>query len=305
MTAGGDRRRLRAGLAGLAAGLALVAAAPAAEPRPEMPEEWRAWNRPVEPFRIAGELYYVGTVEMAAYLFATPEGHVLLDGGFAESAPLIAASIEKLGFALDDVEILISSHGHVDHAGGLARLAELTGAEVVASAGDRPLLESGGGTDPDMAAVLRFPPVEVDRVVADGDRIELGGLDLTARLTPGHTPGCTSWTARIPDGERTLDAVFVCSVNVLSGTPLVGNERYPTIALDFASSFATLRAQPCDLFLGAHASFFRMEEKLAARDAGAGDNPFVDPDGYRRYIDQKDRAFRDELERQRAAAGDG
>ncbi len=272
-------------------------------------EEWKAWNQPVEPFRIADGLYYVGANEIAAYLFTTPEGHILLDGGFAETVPLIVESIGKLGFKVADVKILLNSHAHVDHAGGLARLEELTGARFYASAGDRPVLASGGKADPGPAREYPFPPIVPDAIVADGEKVSLGGVTLVARLTPGHTPGCTTWTTEVTDGDRRLAAVFVCSPNVLDGTRLVGDADYPGIADDFASTFATLRALPCDIPLGPHASYFQLEKKHAAltdpsRDKTAA-NPFVDPEGYRAFVDRKEAAFRAELERQRGESSPG
>jgi metallo-beta-lactamase class B len=154
----------------------------------ELQEAFQRWNQPVEPFRIAGNLYYVGTNELAAYLFQSPEGHILLDGGFEESAPLVRQSIEALGLSLSDVKVLLNSHAHSDHAGGLALLAEWTGAALIASRFDAPLLEAGG-EEP-----YRFPAVSPDRLIDDGDTVEIGGTVLTARVTAGHTPGCTTWT---------------------------------------------------------------------------------------------------------------
>ena len=255
----------------------------------------RSWNQPVEPFRIAGNLYYVGANDIAAYLVATPEGHILLDGGFVETVPLIRESVKKLGFRIEDVKILLNTHAHYDHAGGLAELKALTGAKLHASEADAPALARGGKDDPLFDDQYPFPPVQVDRLVKDGDTVTLGGSTLTARLTPGHTAGCTTWTMKV-DG---LNAVFVCSTSVLPMTKLGAEPTYPGIAEDYARTFRTLRSLPCDLFLAAHASFFNMKDKAERLKKGEGGNPFVDPEGYRSYIDRNERVFKERLERDR------
>lgn len=255
----------------------------------------RSWNQPVEPFRIAGNLYYVGASDIASYLVATPEGHILLDGGFVETAPLIRESVKKLGFRIEDVKILLNTHAHYDHAGGLAELKALTGAKLHASEADAPALARGGKDDPLFGDDFPFPPVRVDRLLEDGDTVALGGSTLTARLTPGHTAGCTTWTMKV-DG---LDAVVICSTSVLPMTKLGGKPSYPGIAEDYARTFRTLRSLPCDLFLAAHGSFYNLKEKSERLKKGEGANPFVDPDGYRSYLDRNERIFRERLESDR------
>ncbi len=257
----------------------------------------RSWNQPVEPFRIAGNLYYVGASDIASYLVATPEGHILLDGGFVETVPIIRESVKKLGFRIEDVKILLNTHAHYDHAGGLAELKKLTGAKLHASEADAPALARGGKDDPLFGDQFLFPPVQVDRLVKDGDTVSLGGSTLTARLTPGHTAGCTTWTMKV-DG---LNAVIVCSTSVLPQMKLGAKPSYPGIAEDFARTFQTLRALPCDLFLAAHASFYKMKDKaeLLKKD---GANPFIDPAGYRAYLDRNEKVFRERLEKDRNAS---
>jgi len=288
----------------LAAAVAALLPGSAAEAQSR--PEWREWNRPVDPFRIADGLYYVGASDIAAYLFITPAGHVLLDGGFPETAEQIVANVERLGFDLRDVRYLINTHAHFDHAGGLAALREATGATLVASEADRALLEAGGKGDFAFGDEATFPPVPVGRAVADGGTIELGGLVLTANLTPGHTKGCTTWSAKVRDGEKTLDAVVICSLTVPSPDRyrLAGNPAYPTIVEDYRASFAKVRSLPCDLFLAAHASFFRMKEKREWLEAGRPGNPFVDQDGYRRFVDLYEERFEELLgeAREEAAA---
>ena len=284
------RRRLFAAL------LAVVSTAAAPVPV-ELPEPFSSWNRPVSPFRIAGNLYYVGANEIAAYLFVTPEGHILLDGGFEQTAPLIKQSVEALGFSLDDVEILLNSHAHSDHAGGLAALREWSGAELVASIGDAPLLEAGG-EEP-----FPFPPVLPDRLIKDRDTVELGGTVLTGQVTAGHTPGCTTWTTALEvDGEPRA-AVFICSVNALSEMDLLSpDSAYPEGRIQaFERSLERLADMPCELFLGSHGSFFLLEKKRRELET-AEKNPFVDPALCRRHVEAKRDRFRAELARQRAAS---
>jgi metallo-beta-lactamase class B len=238
----------------------------------------RSWNQPVEPFRIAGNLYYVGASDITSYLITTPKGHILLDGGFVETVPIIVANIRKLGFQVEDVKILLSSHAHLDHAGGLAELKRLTGATFYASRRDIPLLSRGGLDDPQFGNRFPFPPVYADRILDDRSRVSLGGTTLVARVTPGHTPGCTTWTMRVRDRGKTYDVVFVGSPTA-PGYKLVGNPRYPDAVADYRHTFAILRSLPCDIFLGSHANFFNMKEK---REQGRS---FVDPEGYREFVE--------------------
>jgi|HubBroStandDraft_3_1064219.scaffolds.fasta_scaffold15207_2 metallo-beta-lactamase class B len=285
--------RLAAALAGLLLFGALAAPACA-----QADAASRSRNQPVEPFRILANLYYVGASDITSFLITTPQGHILLDGGFAETAPLIRRGIEKLGFRLQDVKILLNSHAHFDHAGGLAELQRLSGAQLMASAGDAPLLARGGKGDPLFGDQLTFPPVEVSRLVHDGESVSLGGVSLVAHVTAGHTPGCTTWSLRLDDGGRSRDVVFVCSTTVLPGMRLAERPTYPTIAADYARTFHTLRALPCDVFLASHGSFFDLEPKARRLAAGERPNPFIDPAGYRAYLDRMEKTFRDELARQ-------
>ena len=277
-----------------AAGFSLFVAwaVPMAPAGAQIPSEWASWNEPVRPFRIAGNLYYVGAREVASYLFETADGLILLDAGFEETVPVIAAAIEELGFRLEDVEILLSSHAHFDHVGGLAELKRLTGATLVASAAEAPLLESGGVEYP-------FAPVAVDRVLEDGEAVELGGTRLTAMVTAGHTPGCTTWTATVPGTD--LDALFLCSVSVLPDMDLLTpSTSFPEgRAAAFRRSFERLEALEPDLFLAAHGSFFRLVDKLELLERGAGvANPFVDPELYREHLAAKKEAFEEALAQQ-------
>ena len=261
----------------------------------------RAWNQPVAPFRIIGNLYYVGATEIASFLIATPQGHILLDGGFVETAPQIEQNIAQLGFKLEDVKILLNSHAHFDHAGGLAELKQRTGAKLIASARDSELLRNGGHGDFRFGDTLTFPPVEVDQIIRDGQSIELDGQKLSARLTPGHTKGNTTWTTKISDGTKSYDVVFAGSPTTLD-YQFIGKESYPGIAADFEKTFAVLKKLPCDIFLSDHGSFFSFDQKRERLRRGETPNPFIDPEGYKRFVTQYEKEFHDKLELQRKAA---
>ncbi len=279
-------RTLRSVLAGL---LACLIAGPALA---ELSERWQKMTHPVEPFRIIGNLYYVGASSVTSFLIVTGEGHILIDGGFEETAPLIEASIEKLGFRLEDVEILLSSHGHFDHAGGLARLKEASGARFLASELEAPILERGGLGDDLLGDEAPFPKVEVDRRLKDGEVVELGGARLTAHVTAGHTRGCTSWAFEVQEGDRSYLAVSICSLSVLPGMKFAEPATYPGIAADFERSFERLESLPCEVFLASHAGFFDLSGKRE-KAAGSGAHPFVDPEGYKRYIERARERFRE------------
>jgi len=262
-------------------------------------ETSQRWNKSVAPFRIAGNLYYVGAIEITSYLITTSEGHFLLDGGFVETAPQIEHNIAQLGFKLTDVKFLLNSHAHYDHAGGLAELKKVTGAKFLASEGDAPLLRSGGHGDFRFGDTLTFPPIAPDQIVHDGEAIRLGNQTVVAHVTPGHTKGCTTWTTKIRDGDKVYDVVFVGSQSALD-YKFVGQESYPGITADFERSFALLNHLPCDIFLASHGSFFHFVEKherLLRGDA----NAFIDPNGYKAYLRESEQEFRNKLAQQKAA----
>ena len=262
-------------------------------------EESRRWNKPVAPFRIAGNLYYVGAIEIASYLITTPEGHFLLDGGFVETAPQIERNITELGFKLTDVKFLLNSHAHCDHAGGLAELKKVTSAKFLASERDAPQLRSGGHGDFRFGDRLTFPPIAPDQIVHDGEPIQLGNQRMVAHLTPGHTKGCTTWTTKIRDGNKVYDIVFVGSQSALD-YKFVGQESYPGITNDFEKSFALLNRLPCDIFLASHGSLFHFVEKRERLLRGDA-NAFIDPDGYKIYLRNSEQDFRNKLAEQKAA----
>ena len=280
---------------------AALAAALVTLPAPSFAQDQRAeWNRPMPPFRIIGNVHYVGPAGLGAYLIAGPEGHVLIDGGSEESAAQIAANIRRLGFRLEDVRYILNNHAHWDHAGGLAGLKRLTGARLVASVADAPDLAAG--SSPYRDDLDGFAPVAVDQLIRNGETIRIGPLSLTAPLTPGHTRGCTSWTTEVREGERAYRVLFACSLTVAS-QPLVGDRRYPQAAADFRATFRRLEAMPADVFLGFHGGQFGLEEKF--RRLVAGDSlAFVDPAELRTQIARARAAFEAELDRQRRATGD-
>lgn len=265
---------------------------------PALPDS-PAWTQPYPPFRIADNLYFVGSRGLANFLVVTPAGHILINTGMVANVPMTRASVEQLGFKFTDIRILLISHAHWDHAAGLALAKELTGAKLMVMDRDVDVIESGGRSDWFYGHLppTWFPPVKVDRVLHDQDEVRLGGALLVAHLTPGHTKGCTTWTLQVADRGKTLNAVIVGSPNVNEGFPLVNNSGYPEIAADYERTFRVLRALPCDLFLGAHGDYFGMLEKIG-RLKPAEPNPFVDPDGYRQYIDNREQAFHTELARQ-------
>lgn len=261
-------------------------------------ESARAWNRPVEPFRIIANIYYVGATEVSSYLITTPKGHILLDSGFAETVPLIQANLKKLGFKIEDVKILINSHAHYDHAGGLADLKELTGAKLMTSEADAELLANGGKNDFQWGDGLPYKPVKTDRILKDNDKIELGGVTMIARLTPGHTKGSMTWVMKVNEAGKQLDVVFATSATA-PGYKLIDNPKYPGIAADYAHTFQVLKSLPCDVFLTPHGSVFSMLEKAKRAKQGEKKNPFIDPEGYHEFIERAENAFLRQMDKER------
>ena len=272
--------------------------------------QWRSAIRrnrsvPDEPFNIAGNLYYVGSTGVTSFLLTGPNGHVLIDGGYPETAPLIIGSIKKLGFDIKDVKVLLNSHAHFDHAGGLRELQDSSGAELWISEGDADLVARGGAGDRGFGPLRflglgRFPAARVDHRFKTDTTIRVGPIAVTAHITAGHTPGCTSWSFPVRHGDRDLLAVDLCSLSLLPFMSFVEPESYPGIRADFEKSFTTLRSLPSDIFLGAHGSFFDLVRKRReSRGAKDPAEPFIDRAGYLEYIDAMEKRFRDELAKQR------
>lgn len=259
------------------------------------------WTVAFPPHHVVGDVYYVGSAGLASYLITTPAGHILINSSLATSVPLIKASVEKLGFKFSDVKILLISHAHFDHCAGSARVKELTGAKYMVMDTDVPVVESGGKADLQYGNLpdALYPAIKVDRILHDGDEVKLGGVVLVAHKTPGHTKGCTTWTMEAGDGAngKRCDVVIVGSPNVNPGYKLVNNAAYPEIAQDYERAFRVWKSLPCDVFLGAHGSYYGMAEKFALMKDGSS-NPFVDPEGYKKYIAERESAFREEWTRQ-------
>jgi metallo-beta-lactamase class B len=261
------------------------------------------WTNPFPPYRIIGNVYYVGSQGLASYLITTKEGHILINSSLESSVPLIRESIEKLGFKFGDIKILLISHAHWDHCAGSASIKELTGAKYMVMDADVPEIEAGGkgnfqyGDSP----TSRYQPTKVDRVLHDGEVVKLGDAVLTAHLTPGHTKGTTTWTMKAKEGDRTYNVVIIGSPNVNAGYKLVNNALYPQIASDYERMFRILKSLPCDVFLGAHGNYYGMEAKYARMKEHAA-NPFIDPEGYKSYVAEREQTFRTELAKQTAAA---
>ncbi len=266
-------------------------------------QDTAAWTRAFPPFHIAGNLYYVGSEDLASYLVVTPQGDILINSNLESSVPLIKKSVETLGFKFADIKILLISHAHYDHCAGSAEVKRLTGAKYFVMEADVPVVESGGRNDFHYAAdkSMWFPPTHVDDVLHDEDRVTLGGSVLTAHLTAGHTKGTTTWTMDEVEGGKTLHVVIVGSPNVNPGYKLVANNTYPQIAADYQHGFDVMKALPCDIFLGAHGGYFGLIEKYNRWKAGDR-NAFIDPQGYKAYVAEREQAFQAELKRQQAGS---
>lgn len=259
------------------------------------------WNTPTEPFHIAGNIYYVGTEGLGAYLFTGPKGHVLLDGALPQGAPLIEANIAKLGFKVSDVKILLNSHAHFDHSGGLAQLKKDSGAQLAIMDGDVSAIEGGFYLGSESIKAMGAPPVKVDRVLKDGDKVTLEGIELTANLTPGHSRGCTSWGAKATEAGKTYDVLVFCSATVAANriTPPL---QYEGIIEDYRSTFAKVKAMKVDIPLAPHPEFFGLLEKSAKAKAEKSATPFVDPGALGTLIDKLQTDFETTL-KERTAKG--
>jgi metallo-beta-lactamase class B len=256
--------------------------------------EWCAgWNAPQEPFRVFANTYYVGTAGLSAVLITSDKDLILLDGALPQSAPLIDQNIRKLGFRTEDVRLIVNSHAHYDHAGGIAALQRASGAIVAASAPGARAIESGGPTadDPQYAfgkEANAFPPVKRVKVVADGEILRAGKLAITAHLTPGHTPGSTTWTWRSCEGARCLDVVYADSLNPVSapGFRFSGDATHPDVAATLRRSISKVGSLPCDVLLAVHPNFAGMEDKLRRRREQPTSEPFVDSTACRTYASE-------------------
>ena len=259
------------------------------------------WNTPTEPFHVVDNVYYVGTEGLSAFLFTTPEGHILLDGATPQGAPIIEANIARLGFRLADVKVLLNSHAHFDHSGGLKQLKQDTGAKLYAMEGDVSALEGGFYLGSEDSKTMGAPPVTVDRVLHDGDTVKLGGFTLTANLTPGHSRGCTSWGASVHDGGKSYDALVFCSATVAANriTPPV---QYEGIVADYRTTFVKTKTMRVDIPLAPHPEFFQLLQKAEKAQADPkGPNPFVDPTAFPALMTSLEADFERTLKERTAA----
>jgi len=272
----------------------------------EIPEQfdWRqsfpSWYAAVEPYQVIGTgktgIYFVGTEGLGMYFIPTDAGHIVIDGGMPGEGQYVADAIRKLGFDPKDVKILLNSHAHLDHSGGLAELKTLTGAKLVASEGDRSALEGGFYLGSEEDSAMNAPPVKVDRIIADGDQLKLGNVTLTAHITPGHSRGCTSWTMPVVQGAQTYQALFFCSATVAANR-LIGPPQYEGIVADYRKTFAMTKDWKPDIFLANHPEFAGLAEKRVRQKAG---DPlaFVDREGFPAMIAKLEQAFEAALQKQ-------
>ena len=256
----------------------------------------KEWTTPFPAHRVVGNVYYVGTYDLACFLITTPKGNILINTGVEGSAPMIRASIESLGFKLKDTKILLTTQAHYDHVAAMAEMKRLTGAKFLATDGDAPVLEDGGKSDP--VILTRFEPVKVDGRIEDGQKIALGGTELTAYLHPGHTRGSVSYGITITEDGRKYRVLIANIGSINPGTILIGNKKYPQISDDYARTFREQKKLECDIFLASHASQYRLHDKWKP---GQAYNPatFVDPDGYKEAVRRAEAAYQEWLTKEK------
>lgn len=282
--------------------LAALAVLALALPAPAQAQAARNnWNTPTEPFHVIDDIYYVGTEGLSSFLFVGRGGSVLLDGATAEAAPQIEANIRKLGFKLTDIKYILNSHAHFDHSGGLAQLKKDTGAQLIAMEGDISALEGGFYLGSESVAAMGAPPVKVDRIIHDGDKVTLDGLELVAHLTPGHTRGCTSWGMTASAGGENYEVLVFCSASVAANriTPPL---QYAGIVEDYRKTFAWAKQQRVDIPLAPHPDFFGLLPKRGKAKADKLQNWFIDPAGWKAYVERAEADFERTLKERTAAA---
>jgi metallo-beta-lactamase class B len=256
-------------------------------------------NNPFPPYHVIGNIYYVGADDITSYLITTPQGHIILNTGYEDTVPIIRENVQKLGFRLEDVKIMLNGQAHFDHVAGQRDLQRLTHAKIYSSEKDAPVLESGGVKDPRWGREETYPAVHVDHIVRDGEKVQLGGVTLVAHLTPGHSLGCTTWTMTVAEGGKRYDVVFVGGTSINPGVRLVNQPTWPGIADDYEKAFKVLRGLRCDVFLGAHGNYYGMLEKRRRMDSRKL-NPFIDPQGYRDFVDRSEKTFRAQVAAERS-----
>jgi metallo-beta-lactamase class B len=254
------------------------------------------WTKPMTPHRIVGPVYYVGTYDLACFLIASPAGHILINTGLADSTAQIRKNVESLGFKFSEIAILLTNQAHFDHVAAMAEIKKLTGAQLLATEGDKAVLEDGGASDFYLGKEYAFKPVKVDDVVKDEMEISSGRVRLRAHLMPGHTKGSVSYSMVVPENGRTYNVV-IANIPTTIGAKLVNNSKYPGIAADYERSFRVLRALACDIFLAAHASQYRLHDKYKGKYAP---DAFVDPEGLKRSVAENETKFRQQLKQEQA-----
>jgi metallo-beta-lactamase class B len=278
--------------------LAMLAFPALSQQVPDNPD----WHKPFPPFRILGNIYWVGTYDLSSYLIATPEGNMLINTGFPDSVPMILAGVEKMGFKFSDIKILTSTHAHSDHVAGLAEIKRLTGAKMLMYEDDVPVLETGGKADfrADDDAPMRFEPVQVDQRLKDGDKIALGGTELTVHHHPGHTKGATSFSLTVREGERNYRVLIANMDSINPGVKVSGMPKYPNIAQDYARTFHDQKEMQIDVWLASHAAQFDLHKKYKPGDPYNPDR-FVDPQGFRASVERLEKIYREQLAQERQA----
>jgi metallo-beta-lactamase class B len=275
--------------------LALGAAAPLAQQKAPA-----LGTQIFEAYRVIANIYYVGATDVSSHVIATRAGLILLDTGTTQMLPMIRANVEKLGFRMQDIKIILSSHAHWDHVEGHAAMQALTGAQVMAVGEDAAAIASG--VDSSAIAARGWKPVKVDRVLKDGETVTLGNVTMRAHLTPGHTKGCTTWTMTVQDGGKSHLVVFVGGISINEGVKLVGNTRHPSIIEDYARTFRVLKELKADVFLAQHPAIYGMAEKVQRLKASASSNPFIDPQGYQRAVSDAESRYVKQLAEERASS---
>ncbi len=258
------------------------------------------WTKPFPPFRILGNIYWVGTYDLSTYLITTPQGNILINTGLPQTVPLIKAGVEQLGFKMSDTKFLLATHGHFDHVAGMAELKKMTGAKMVMSEQDAELLESGGKADFRFgdSPEARFTPVTVDRKLKDGDTVSLGGTVITAHHHPGHTKGATSFTLEVREGGKNYRVGIVNMGSINPGVKVTGMPKYPGIMQDYARTFHDQKEMKIDVWLASHAAQFKLHEKYKPGDAYNPDR-FVDPKGFREAVDKLEQTYQDQLKKEK------
>jgi len=257
-----------------------------------------SWTNPVEPTRVVGNVHYVGTEDLGSWLIVGKDGAILLDAPLDDNVALILRNVEKLGYDPAKIRILLNSHAHLDHAGGLAKIKKATGAKLYLSAQDAELAARGGRNDFAFGDTLAYPPVKADAIVGDGETIRLGDIAMTAILTPGHTKGCTTWRTTVLEGGKPLTVLFLGSLSA-PGYTLIDNDKYPRILDDYRRSFDKLRDLDVDVFLANHGSFFDLTAKLKKKAEGRA-NPFIDRTEFPAFLEGTRSSIEKEAAQQRS-----